>query len=79
MSYFDYFDRSGSASRDDRPGGNRPDHEAVTLGIWTMHVIVFLAMLGDGYPAREALAVTVALGIGCAKAIGRRPGDGDNG
>lgn len=77
MSYLDHFDLAGSSK--DLPGGRRPDHDVVMFGAWTMHVVVFLTMLGDGYPAREALAVTVALGVSCAKMIGRRSDDDDHG
>jgi len=41
------------------------------LAALTMIVVVFLALVGQGCPPREALAVTIALGMGGAEAARR--------
>jgi hypothetical protein len=54
-----------------------PHRNAVLLAALTMIIIVFLTLLGQGCPPREAVAVTVALGLGGAEAA-RRLASGRN-
>lgn len=61
------------------PGDRDPHKNAVLLGALTMIMVVFLALVGQGFPPREAAAVTVALGLGGAEAarrLARGQGDG---
>lgn len=53
------------------PDDSRPHRDAVVLAALTMIVVVFLALVGQGCPPREALAVTIALGMGGAEAARR--------
>jgi hypothetical protein len=57
------------------PGGGLPDkgrdRNMLMLGALTMFVTVFLALIGQGCPPREAAAITVGLAIGTAEAIRR--------
>ena len=66
------------APRDGVPDDRGPDHGVIWLGALTMHITVFLSLMGQGYPAREALTVTIALGIGAAEIGRRRPGGRDD-
>ena len=61
------------------PDGRDPHRNAVALAALTMIMVVFLALVGQGFPPREAAAVTVALGLGGAEAarrLARGQGDG---
>jgi hypothetical protein len=66
------------------PGGLPPNvrdrQDLMSLGALTMIITVFLALVGQGCPPREALAVTLGLGLGGAEVIKRlRYGrDGDS-
>ena len=66
------------------PGGLPPNvrerQDLMSLGALTMIITVFLALVGQGCPPREALAVTLALGLGGTEVIKRlRYGrDGDS-
>lgn len=54
--------------------GNRDHHnDAVSVGVLTMIITVFLSLMGQGYPPREALTITIALGLGGAEVIRRLP------
>ncbi len=65
----------------ERPGGpsakahgNRDPHsDAMSLGVLTMIITVFLSLIGQGYSPREALTLTIALGLGGAEVIRRLP------
>jgi hypothetical protein len=58
---------------------NRGRHDdAMTLGVLTMIITVFLSLLGQGYPPREALAITITLGLGGAEVIRRLPRGSDD-
>jgi hypothetical protein len=58
--------------------GKGTDRNLLLLGALTMHLVVFLALVGQGCPPREAAAITIGLGIGTAEAI-RRLLDSDDG
>jgi hypothetical protein len=51
-----------------------PWRDAVLLAALTMITVVFLALVGQGRPPREAAAATVALGLGGAEAARRLAG-----
>ena len=54
------------------PGGLPPNvQDLVSLGALTMIITVFLSLVGQGCPPREALAVTLALGLGGAEVTRR--------
>jgi hypothetical protein len=56
-----------------------PDIQSlVSLGALTMLITVFLSLVGQGCPPREALAVTLALGLGGTE-VTRRLGHGCDG
>ncbi|HEY0540171.1 MAG TPA: hypothetical protein VGD53_17515 [Actinoallomurus sp.] len=63
------------------PGGLPPNvregQDLMSLGALTMIITVFLALVGQGCPPREALAVTLALGLGGTEVI-KRLRDGDS-
>ncbi len=55
--------------------GNLPeqdnDRNVLLFGVLTVYTIVFLALIGQGCPPREAAAITVGLAIGTAEAMRR--------
>jgi hypothetical protein len=55
------------------PGNREQGNDVMTLGVLTMIITVFLSLMGQGYPPREALAITIALGFGGAEVIRRLP------
>src|SRR5881394_990773 len=58
--------------------GDRPPYRDVTaLGALTMIIIVFLALVGQGCSPRDALAVTLAVGMGGTEVIRRLPNGRD--
>lgn len=61
--------------------GNLPDPDAVVeIGVFTVLVIGFFALLGQGFPAHEALGLTITLGLGGTRVIHRlRRGNDDQG
>jgi len=61
------------------PDNQDPHRNAVLLAALTMIVIVFLALVGQGCPPREAVAVTVALGLGGVEAARRLASGRDDG
>jgi hypothetical protein len=60
-----------------RPGGTPvpddrgPGDDLVSLGGLTMMITVFLALVGQGCPPREALTVTIGLGLGGVEVVRR--------
>jgi hypothetical protein len=64
-------DKPSAGLPDKVPDDQDPHRNAVLLGALTMIVIVFLTLVGQGCPPREAVAVTVALGLGGAEAAKR--------
>jgi hypothetical protein len=65
----------------DVPNNREPSDDLVSLGGLTMVITVFLALVGQGCPPREALTVTIGLGLGGAEVVRhlRRGRDGDSG
>jgi len=61
------------------PDDQDPHRNAVLLTALTMIVIVFLTLIGQGCPPREAVAVTVALGLGGTEAARRLAGGRNDG
>ena len=61
------------------PDDPDPQRNAVLLAALTMIVIVFLTLVGRGCPPREAVAVTVALGLGGGEAARRLASGRDDG
>ena len=61
------------------PSNGREPQDLLSLGALTMIITVFLALVGRGCPPREALTVTIALGLGGAEVTRRlrRGQDGD--
>jgi hypothetical protein len=58
--------------------GNLPDSNAVVEACaFTVLIIGFFALIGQGYPAHEALGLTTALGLGGAQVIQRLRGGDD--
>ena len=72
-------DKPSAGLPDKVPDDQDPHKNAVLLAALTMIVIVFLALVGQGYPPREAVAVTVALGLGGAEAARRLAGGRNDG
>ena len=64
---------------DRTPDHPAPHRDAVLLGALTMIVVVFLALVGQGCSPREAVAVTVALGLGGAETARRLASGRDDG
>jgi hypothetical protein len=61
--------------------GESPDG-AVKIGVLAMSSTVFLTLVGQGCPAREALTLTLALGMGSAEVtrhLSGRRSDGPGG
>jgi hypothetical protein len=56
----------------------REPQDLLSLGALTMIITVFLALVGRGCSPREALAVTIALGLGGAE-VTRRLRHGQDG
>jgi hypothetical protein len=56
-----------------------PHRNVVLLATLTMIVVVFLTLIGQGCPPREAVTVTVALGLGGAEAARRLANGRDDG
>lgn len=54
-----------------------PRDEVTALGVLAMFMTVFLALVGDGCPPRDALAITLALGMGGTEVARRMPGGRD--
>jgi hypothetical protein len=55
----------------DLPPNVRDGQDLMSLGALTVIITVFLALVGQGCPPREALAVTLALGLGATEVIKR--------
>ena len=53
------------------PGRHDPHRDAVPLAVLTMIVVVFFALVGQGCSPREAVTVTIALGMGAAETARR--------
>ena len=50
---------------------NFPELAMIKLAVTVMHVTVFFSLLGLGYPAEQALALAVAVGLGNATVADR--------
>lgn len=66
------------------PSGEIPDgsphwQDVVRMGLLTMYLTVFLALVGQGTPPREAVAVTITLAMGSVEVLRRLPRDFRNG
>jgi hypothetical protein len=59
------------------PHGRAPDRDLILLGGFAMHLTVFLSLVGQGHPPRDALVVTAALAMSGAAAA-RRLLEGDD-
>jgi hypothetical protein len=53
------------------PGRDDPHSDAVPLAALTMIIIVFFALIGQGCSPREAVTVTIALGMGAVETARR--------
>jgi hypothetical protein len=57
-------------------GNDEPHKDLVALGGLTMMITVFLTLVGQGCQPREALTVTLGLGLGGAEVIRQLRRDG---
>jgi hypothetical protein len=58
--------------------GNLPDPDVVVeVGVFAVLILGFFALIGQGYPAHEALGLTITLGLGGAQVIQRLRGGTD--
>lgn len=60
------------------PGTPPGPNAVVEVGVFTVLLIGFFCLIGQGFPAHEALALTLTLGLGGAQVIQRLRGGGDD-
>ncbi|MGH3375358.1 MAG: hypothetical protein ACRDP6_11510 [Actinoallomurus sp.] len=60
------------------PGPPSEPNAVVEVGVFTVLIIGFFCLIGQGFPAHEAVALTLTLGLGGTQVIQRlRGGGGD--
>lgn len=62
----------------DLVGVPKPSHDEdpIKVGVFTILTTTFFSLLGQGLPPREALTLTITLGLGGAEVIRRLPPGG---